>query len=96
MSFLRKPKEINEAEARLAAERGAHAERLARDEALALAFRQVEDAYMDAWKNAGPLDIEIRERAWVATKLLDDLRGQILATVRNGQAAQKLIEKALH
>jgi hypothetical protein len=96
MPLLRKPKEIDEVEARRIADRGARAERLAADEAFASAVSQVEAAYLEAWRNASPLDVELRERAWVATKLLEDIRGQILATVRNGQAAQKLIEKSLH
>lgn len=96
MSFLlRKPKEVDEVAARRAVERGQAAERLGRDEAFSDALDQIEAVYMNAWKNADPFDVESRERAWVAVKLLGDIRGQILATVHNGVAAQKLIEKAL-
>jgi hypothetical protein len=95
LSLLRKPVEIDEVAQREAAARGAAAERLARDEAFSLALEQVEAVYMNAWKNADPFDIDVRERAWISVKLLGDLKGQILATVHNGVAARKLIEKAL-
>lgn len=96
MGLLRKPKEIDEGKLRLAAERGDRAERLAKDEAFTAALREVESVYMEAWRTAGALDTEVRERAWIAVKLLDDIRGQILATVREGVAARKQIDRALH
>lgn len=96
LGMLRKPKEIDEHKLRLAAERGDRAERLAKDEAFTDALREVETVYMEAWRTAGPLDTEVRERAWIAVKLLDDIRGQILATVREGVAARKQIDRALH
>ena len=96
MFALRKPKEIDESKLRLALDRGDRAERLARDEAFTEALKQIEQVYMEAWRNADPFDVETRERAWIATKLLDDLRGQILATVREGVAARKQIDRTLH
>lgn len=92
---LRKPKEIDEVALRQAAERGERAARLAQDESFAEAVKKVEAVYMEAWRNADPFDVDTRERAWIATKLLDDLRSQIIATVREGVAAQKQIEKSL-
>lgn len=96
LGLLRKPKEIDEIKLRQAAERGDRAARLAQDEAFTDALREVEAVYMEAWRTASPLDVEIRERAWVAVKLLEDIRGQIIATVREGVAARKQIDRALH
>lgn len=96
LGLLRKPKEVDQFKLAQAAERGDRAERLARDEAFTDALREVEAVYMEAWRAASPLDTEVRERAWVAVKLLDDIRGQIVATVREGVAARKQIERALH
>lgn len=96
LGLLRKPKEIDEVKLRLAAERGDRAERLAKDEAFTDALREVEAVYMEVWRSSDPLDVDRRERAWIATKLLEDIRGQIIATVREGVAARKQIERALH
>jgi hypothetical protein len=95
LGFLRKTKEANAAELQAAVTRGARAEHLAADEALADAFEKVEGVYMNAWRSADPFDVETRERAWIATRLLTDIKEQILSTVREGVAAQKQIERAL-
>jgi hypothetical protein len=95
LSLLRKPKEIDEQKLHEAVDRARRAEALARDEAFSDAVAKVEAAYMQAWETSEPFDTEKRERAWIAKQLLNDIRGQILATVREGVAAQKQIERAL-
>lgn len=92
---LRKPRQIDEAQARQHRERGAKAEALLRDDAFTSAFREVAQVYESAWRNTAPLDVETRERAWVALRLLDDLRNQLISTVRDGVVAQREIEKSL-
>ena len=92
---LRKPKQIDEVALRKQVERAQRAESLAKDEAFSEALDMVEAAYMGAWENTDPFDVETRERAWIARKLLHDIRGQIINTVREGVAAQKQIDKAL-
>lgn len=95
LGMLRKPKQIDEGALRAAMERGSRAERLAQDEAFTDALAKVEAVYMQAWETSDPFDVETRERAWIAKQLLNDLKGQIIATVREGVAAQKQIERAL-
>lgn len=92
--MLRKPVEPDEQKAAEAARRGEAADRLLKDADLAEAFADVTSVYMDAWKNSDALDVELRERAWIATRLLVDLRSLLIARVREGQAARKRIEGA--
>lgn len=95
MQLLRRPKQLDEAALHRKIERGQRAEHLAQDEALAAAFKEVEEVYVTKWQSSDALDVELRERAWIATRLLSDLRAQILHTVREGAAAREMIEKAL-
>jgi hypothetical protein len=95
LNLLRKPKEIDEVAIARAIERGERAEALAKDDAFTAAVAQVEGFYVDAWRKSDPLDVDARERAWIATKLLEDIRASIIATVREGVVAQKQLEKSL-
>jgi predicted Zn-dependent protease len=95
LNLLRKPKEIDEVAIARAIERAERAEALARDDAFTDAVQKVEGFYIEAWRKSDPLDVEARERAWIATKLLEDIRASIIATVREGVVAQKQLEKSL-
>lgn len=91
---LRKPVELDEFAAAEQIRRGAAADRLLKDEDLSEAFAAVNRVYMDAWTQSGALDVETRERAWIATRLLADLRNALISRVRDGKAAQKQLEQA--
>lgn len=91
---LRKPTELDEFAAAEKTRRGAAAERLLKDQDLAEAFADVERVYMDAWAHSAALDIETRERAWIATRLLADVRNALITRIRDGKAAQKQLEQA--
>lgn len=95
LNLLRKPKEVDEVAIARAIERAARAEALAKDDAFTDALQKVEGFYTEAWRKSDALDIEARERAWVAIKLLEDIRASIIATVREGVVAQKQLEKTL-
>lgn len=92
VATLRRPMRVDEFKVREAAARGARAEELMRNEAFTEAFEQVRDVYMDAWRNSDSLDVERRERCHVAVCLLDDIKNQILSTVRNGAAARETLD----
>lgn len=91
---LRRPVELDEYAAAEKTRRGAAAERLLKDEDLSEAFADVNRVYMDAWAQSDALDIETRERAWIATRLLADLRNALISRVREGKAATKQLEQA--
>ena len=93
VSTLRKPVRVDEFKLREAARRGSAADELARNEAFSEAFDTVRGFYMDAWRNSDALDVEVRERCHVAVCLLDDLKTQIISTVRDGAAARETLEK---
>jgi hypothetical protein len=95
MGLLRKPKEVDEVAIARAIERSARAEALAKDDAFVDAVAKVEGFYVEAWRKSDPLDVDARERAWIATKLLEDIRASIIATVREGVVAQKQLERSL-
>lgn len=95
MMQLRTPRSVDEGKLLEQRERGAKAEALLRDEALQDAFKALDEAYNRIWRTTGPDEYETRERAWVSIKLLDDLRNHLLSTVRDGAAAQGIIEKTL-
>jgi hypothetical protein len=95
MMALRKPRALDETKNAEARERGAKAEALLRDEALQLAFRQLDEAYTTFWRNTSPEDVDTRERAWASLKVLDDVRNLLISTVQNGAAAQQELERAL-
>lgn len=85
--LLRKEKPVDELALAKLRERGAHAARLLRDETLAEAFTRVRQLHMQVWHGSGPLDVEIREREFIAVNLLDDLKAQIMTFVAEGEAA---------
>lgn len=89
--LLRKPAEPDEHALAVARHRGEQAEQLLKHELLAEAFTKVEAVYMDAWRNSDSLDIDRRERAWVAVGLLADLKNALVAVVREGEAATKKV-----
>jgi hypothetical protein len=91
---LRRPVELDEFAASEKIRRGAAADRLLKDDDLSEAFTDVNRVYMDAWAQSDALDVETRERAWIATRLLADLRNALLSRVRDGKAAQKQLEQA--
>jgi hypothetical protein len=95
MMSLRKARTIDQTKLSEQRERGAKAEALLRDEALQLAFRQLDEGYQLIWRNTSPDDVETRERAWTSLKVLDDVRNLLISTVQNGAAAQQELEKAL-
>ncbi len=95
MMSLRTPRAVDGEKLVAARERGAKAEALLRDEALQGAFRQLDEAYQLMWRSTSPDDIDMRERAWVSLKVLDDVRNLLISTVRDGAVAQRELEKAL-
>lgn len=96
MRTLRKPTTVDETGLSAQMERGARAEALLGDEMLQQAFRDIETIYLRAWRQSDAHDVEGRERAHVAVCVLDDLRNQLLAFVRDGAVARERLEKALH
>lgn len=71
------------------------AEFLMQDEAFQRAFDVVGSVYRAAWENSDMLDIEKRERCWQAVQLLSDIKNQLISAVRDGEAAQRRLEKAI-
>lgn len=91
---FRKP--APEIDPRVAAEaqrRGQRAKQLLDDADLKRAFDTVEAVYLNAWRNSLATDVEVRERAHVAVSLLKDLRNYLLATVEQGDAMARKLEK---
>lgn len=93
LNFLRRPVEVDELELARAAERGARAEALLRDEELTDAFQHVESVYLNAWRTSGALDVDLRERSWTAVQLLSDLRNVLIQRVREGSVANGKLAK---
>lgn len=95
LSFLRKPVEVDEVALAQAAQRGARAEALLRDEELMQAFTDVESVYLNSWRSSGALEVDLRERSWTAVQLLADLRNALLARVRDGAVANEKLAKQI-
>jgi len=75
--------------------RANRAEALLNDEMFQEAFEAVESVYEAAWRTSDAYDYEQRERAYVAVKLLDDLKNLLLGYVRDGEIAQKQLERSM-
>lgn len=93
IATLRKPVHVDEFKLHEASRRGASADELMRNEAFHEAFEQIRDVYMDAWRNSDALDVDRRERCHVAVCLLDDIKNQLISTVRNGAVARETLDK---
>lgn len=91
--YLRKPVEVDEFALARAAERAARAEALLRDEELQDAFFAVESVYVNAWRTSDALDVDLRERSWVAVQLLSDLKHALIQHVREGSVANDRLAK---
>ena len=93
--MLRRPRKPDPVAQQQRIERAAKAEELMRNEAFVEAFDDVEEFYMNAWRNSDPFDVEQRERAYVATMLLSDLKNLLISRVRDGEVSRKLLESSL-
>lgn len=93
IATLRKPARVDPVRLQMESERGARADALLRDEAFNEALDEIRAVYMSAWRNSDALDVEARERCHVAVCLLDDIKAQLVSTVRNGTAAREKISQ---
>lgn len=84
---------MSEQALRKAAERGPRAKALLDNELLKEAFEKIEQTLMDEWRNTSTEDAQRREDAWRSYKLLGALRGYLVKTVTNGDAAAKELLK---
>ena len=90
--MLRKPREIDIEAEQARAARGEKADVLLRDETFAAALAGVEEHYLGAWRNSDFMDVERRERAWIAVQLLADVKNSLITWVREGRLARDAIE----
>ena len=73
------------------AHRADRARALLEDELLSEAFAKVESHYIAAWRSSASLEVDLRERSWMAVQLLADLRNTLISFVREGEVAKKKI-----
>jgi hypothetical protein len=93
ISFLRKPKELNEGKLAEERARGDHAEALLRDDVLMAAFADVEGVYLEAWRKSGFDEVDLRERAHIAVGLLNDLKSRLISFVQDGAVAREKLKR---
>ena len=75
------------------AQRGIQARDLMEHPLLMEAFRVMEQAYHQAWLNSN--DIEEREKQWMKTKLLAELKEQLERVLTTGKMAQQQLNNHL-
>ena len=90
---LRKPVEVDELQLRKRMERGARAHALLEDELLKEGFERLAATYLHIWDSSDPFAQDERERAWIARRILSELRSHLVATMQDGDAARAQIEK---
>ena len=80
---------INEGKFRDEMQRGAQAERLLSDALFKEAFATVEDKLRSGWLATLDDQERERERLWLMLKLLERVKGHIVAVMQTGQFASK-------
>jgi hypothetical protein len=76
-----------------ATHKAAHADRLMRDETLVEAFKGLEDAYMQAWRQTSIDDVAGREKLFLAINVVGKVREHLGHLVANGKLAKAEIEE---
>lgn len=72
--------------------RGAHAERLMKDELLSEAFDSLEAEYLKAWKVTRYNDTDGRERLWQAIQVVGKVRTHLTSVANDGKLAQRELD----
>jgi hypothetical protein len=93
--LLRNPVVRDERAMRDRVERGRKADELMNDETFCDAFQAIERVYIDAWRASDMYQVDLRERAHVAVKLLEDIRTQLRSYMVDGKVALEQIEKQI-
>ena len=72
---------------------GREAEELLAHPLLVDAFTKMEEAYLSAWRASKPLEMEERERLWLAVQMLTEVKNHLRVVVENGVVASKEIDR---
>lgn len=75
------------------AQRGRAAEDLLENPLLVEAFDNLEAAYLAEWRASKPLELEERERLWLAVQVLGEVRQHLRVIVENGVIAKRDLER---
>ena len=73
--------------------RGKRATDLVLDPTLQEAFDEIERKYLMEWKSSKPDDLATRERAYVATQMIEDIKTQLQIYIDQGRLADKQLHK---
>ena len=76
-------------------ERSAHAERLMKDDLLNEAFSEIENEYMEFWRETPVRDQDARERIFHAVNVIGKVKQHLIAVLNDGKVAKKELDDFL-
>ncbi len=72
---------------------GERARQLIQDETLGELFDRLRSAYVESWTNTDPIDVEGRERLYMAVQVLEHVRTNLRVLAEAGKLATAQIER---